>query len=206
MPDQKIKNPERRACHFALLGRPTSYTDEIGAEICRRVAAGETITKIVDDLGLWSTTVLEWSASHSKFATEYARARAANEQRRVDEILQIIDESIQDWDVDEYGRRKVNSEVVNRSKLRAEGRIKYLQLVNPHKYNDNYRKKLIKISGFALAKTPTDKINLLCSLIETGDLCGDELERVLKLIESQLKIEDVRDLHERLKLIESKTK
>jgi len=45
----------------ATLGRPTLYTEELAAEICRRLAGGESLRRICEDDHMpGASTVVDW--------------------------------------------------------------------------------------------------------------------------------------------------
>ena len=57
-------------------GRPSKYAPEMAAEICERIAEGESLREICagqDTPG--KTTVLSWLKKHEEFRVQYARAR-----------------------------------------------------------------------------------------------------------------------------------
>lgn len=58
------------------MGRPSSYTKEIGDLICHRMAEGESLRQICkDDEMPHRTTVIDWKNGNASFADQYARAR-----------------------------------------------------------------------------------------------------------------------------------
>jgi hypothetical protein len=74
-------------------GRPSSYTDAIAAEICRRLAAGESLSAICRSDGMPSReTVMAWTRdpAHAAFLGDYARAREDQADYYAD---QVIDEA-----------------------------------------------------------------------------------------------------------------
>ena len=57
-------------------GRPTDFTDEIGDQICARLADDESLTSICLDENMPArVTVYGWLRRHKDFADNYARAR-----------------------------------------------------------------------------------------------------------------------------------
>jgi hypothetical protein len=59
-----------------MTGRPSSYTPETGAEICRRIGEGESLRTICrDDAMPGLRTVFQWLEADAAFAHQYARAR-----------------------------------------------------------------------------------------------------------------------------------
>lgn len=58
------------------MGRPSSYTQEIGDLICHRMAEGESLREICKDEALPSRiTVIRWKNDNEVFRDQYARAR-----------------------------------------------------------------------------------------------------------------------------------
>lgn len=57
------------------IGRPTTFTPQIGEEICRMVIEGKTISRICTALAIDRGRLFAWLAQHHAFADQYARAR-----------------------------------------------------------------------------------------------------------------------------------
>lgn len=74
------------------MGRPSSYTDEIADEICKRLAAGEALTDMCanDPRFPHRTTVARWVRENAAFATEYARARDMAGDAEFDKHAEVI--------------------------------------------------------------------------------------------------------------------
>lgn len=122
------------------IGRPSIYTPELAAEICRRLSLGETLRAICrEDAFPNITTVMDWNL-HDKegFSKQYARARAAQAEHLFDELLEIADDGTNDW-VEKKGDTPgydFNGEHYQRSRLRVDTRKWYLSKVLPKKYGD----------------------------------------------------------------------
>lgn len=59
-----------------MTGRPSSYTPEMGAEICRRIGDGESLRSICRADGIpHMATVFRWLEADAAFREQYARAR-----------------------------------------------------------------------------------------------------------------------------------
>ena len=57
-------------------GRPSEYTDEVAAIICRRLADGESLRQICRDKAMPDReTVRRWLTANSQFRVQYALAR-----------------------------------------------------------------------------------------------------------------------------------
>jgi hypothetical protein len=58
------------------MGRPTNYSEELAAQVCNRLSAGEPLTKICSDEDMpGRSTVCAWRHAHPEFQANYARAR-----------------------------------------------------------------------------------------------------------------------------------
>lgn len=56
-------------------GRPSTYTQAIGRDVCARLADGMSLQKICERMGLDRGTVLNWKRLHEEFSRAYADAR-----------------------------------------------------------------------------------------------------------------------------------
>ena len=101
------------------VGRPTKYSSEIAEEICVRLAMGESLIKICKDQHMpHRKTVMYWAYTpNHEFCDTYKRAREMQQEHFLDEIIEIADDSSQDFENGEFNR-----EHVQRSKLRIETR------------------------------------------------------------------------------------
>ena len=82
------------------VGRPSSYTEELGLEICSRIASGESLRRICKDDKMPSmSTVLLWviDGNHNEFSEQYAKAREIQAELLADEIFDISDDGSNDW-------------------------------------------------------------------------------------------------------------
>ena len=122
-------------------GRPSKYTDALAAEICDRLANGETLTSIcTDDHMPERRTVLRWKVDIEGFSSRYARAREEQRELWQDEMLDMADDGRNDWMEREIGRDKtivvLNKEAVDRSKLRVHSRQWLLARLNRDTFGD----------------------------------------------------------------------
>ena len=72
-----------------MLGRPTSFTQEIADEICERIVDGQTMRDItaLDHMPSWST-IWRWLQANDAFRAQYARAREDGADAHADRALQ----------------------------------------------------------------------------------------------------------------------
>ena len=117
------------------------YDEETGIAICTRIIEGETIKEICEDPDLPSQrTIYRWLAAIPTFWQLYARAREALMDRWADEIIEIADDSSEDY-VDHIGadgvvERRFDPEAVQRSKLRIETRKWLMSKLASRRYGD----------------------------------------------------------------------
>ena len=135
---------------MAEAGRPSDYTDDMGLLICERLADGESLRSIGGDEGMPSQrTIYRWLAVHEGFRQQYARARETQADTIFDEILDIADNSTNDW-MEKHGDQgenigwRENGEAMQRAKLRVDARKWMASKLAPKKYGDS---QLLKLAG-----------------------------------------------------------
>lgn len=78
----------------AKIGRPSSYTPEIGARICDGMAGGKSLQEVCREEGMpHPGTVWRWRMEHEAFRENYARAREAQGDhygRKVAEVAEAV--------------------------------------------------------------------------------------------------------------------
>ncbi len=120
-------------------GRPTRYTPEVAADICTRLAEGESLRSICKDNAMPGLrTVMGWlfDGDHEEFSQQYARAREAQAEVRADEIVDIADDASNDFTTDENGKAVVDHEHIQRSRLRIDTRKWIASKLLPKRYGD----------------------------------------------------------------------
>jgi hypothetical protein len=137
-------------------GRPTDYTEAIAGEICERLSKGETLTSICKDEHMPAVrTVSHWKERHESFLADFARAREDGFDAIADECLTIADDNtrdVQEYEITEGVKgTSVDYEVIQRSKLRVETRLKLLA-----KWSKRYSDRIdLTSGGEKLAPTTT---------------------------------------------------
>lgn len=139
------KKPAKR------MGRPRRFDREMMDELVERIARGEALVNIVDDMhergGPSYMTVLRWLRESEQdgadqelvdFRKDYAQARADQADFFADEIITIADDGRNDTYVDEDGRPKVDYDHIQRSKLRVDSRKWHAGRMAPNKYLDRH--------------------------------------------------------------------
>lgn len=79
-------------------------------------------------------TVRNWLRARDDFFAQFVRAREEQADTLADSILAIADEGRNDTYVDDKGTVRTDNEVVQRSRLRVEARLKLMEKLAPKKY------------------------------------------------------------------------
>jgi hypothetical protein len=126
----------------ATHGRPTVYTPEIDVKIVERLAAGAPLRSICRDEGMPDeSTVRRWALDENHpFFPRYARARELGFWSMADEILEIADDSRNDYmeKVTKSGNSVwvLNEEAINRARLRIQARQWLLSKALPKSFGE----------------------------------------------------------------------
>lgn len=121
---------------MAKTGRPSTFTQKLGDEICKRIALGESLRSVCKGSGMPRLgTVMDWVLDVDKksFGEQYARARAAQAENMFDELLEIADKADQ---VIHSGAEKKSSAYAQNQRLKVDTRKWYLSKVLPKKFGD----------------------------------------------------------------------
>ena len=120
-------------------GRPSLYTEALAAEICRRLAEGETLRSVCRGPAMPDkATVLRWLGDEAKasFRSQYAHARDMQADALFDEALEIADDVSGDWFTDKDGKKVLDHENIQRSRLRVDTRKWAAGKMAPKRYGD----------------------------------------------------------------------
>lgn len=125
---------------MAKRGRPSTYSQEVADAICERIAAGESLRLIVlEETMPDERTVYRWLERNEDFRQQYARAREAQADAMLEDILEIADDGRNDW-MERRGEEDAgwvaNGEHIQRSKLRVDARKWLMSKLAPKKYGD----------------------------------------------------------------------
>lgn len=117
------------------------YADTIEAQmIADYVSSGMTMTAACATLGVVPRTIYDRIKASPRFAEMMEQARMDGYDAIADQVVQIADDTDNDYEegVDRFGNPKLflNKEHIQRSKLRAEVRMKLLAKWHPKKYGE----------------------------------------------------------------------
>lgn len=119
------------------MGRPSDYTEELGLEICERIANGESLRGICRDEAMPDArSVFRWLARDDKFCQQYAHAREAQADALADDLLEISDDGTNDYYKDAKGNVLVDQDNIARSRLRVDTRKWIASKLKPKKYGE----------------------------------------------------------------------
>lgn len=125
-------------------GRQSLYTEALAADICARLAVGQSLREISRASGMPSASaIVDWTTDtvHCPgFGERYARARGTWLEVIADEILEISDDASNDYMArtrsDGGSEQILDAEHVQRSKLRVDSRKWLLSKLRPGVYGD----------------------------------------------------------------------
>lgn len=121
--------------------RPSNYSQEVADTICSLIAEGQSLRSICssDDMPDKST-VFRWLAQHAAFRDQYTHSRAMQADAMAEDILDIADDGTNDYitksNADGSTYEAVNSEHIQRSRLRVDARKWLMSKMAPKKYGE----------------------------------------------------------------------
>jgi hypothetical protein len=130
------------------VGSPSTYTKEIGEEICLKISTSDYgLKRLCLENPHWPCrqTILEWRIKIKDFGDMYAKAKQDQVETLVDDCLDIADDTSRDTlirtnkDGEEY--EVCNTEWINRSRLRIDTRKFMAQKLAPKIYGDQKEEK-----------------------------------------------------------------
>jgi hypothetical protein len=140
----KAKKPEIKRPK----GRPSDYSAQIAEIICSRIGDGESLRHICTSPGIpGKSSIMRWLEANPEFRDQYARARELQAEHWAEEIIEIADDSRNDF-IEKEGRdgstyEAVDGEHINRSRLRVDTRKWLMARLAPKKYGDRVTNELI---------------------------------------------------------------
>ena len=148
----KRKKPTRKGN-----GPGSPYSPEVIDEFLARLVEGGSIGSVCRDPEMPSTqAVAYWLQHNPAFREKYEAARVVQADILFDNLLDIADDSAEDWTTNEDGERRLNGEAVARSRLRIDARKWILSKLIPKKYGDkievNHTHKVSLSDAIAEAK------------------------------------------------------
>lgn len=150
----------------------------MGEEICSRLANGESLRSICKDEHISDkATIMVWlfkdDEIYRTFHDQYAQARRMQAEAMVDECLDIADDSTNDYmtrlNKDGEEHEVLNSEHIQRSKLRLDARKWVASKLLPKKYGDFQRNEISGPDGEAIKTDNKWTVEIVHSNAKTDD-------------------------------------
>lgn len=118
-------------------GRPNGYSQELADRICEQISSGLSLRKVCLAESMPSAgTVCRWLAEHDEFQKQYTRATNARADVMFEQMLEISDDGQNDTYEDGDGNKRVDQDVIARSRLRVETRKWMIGKMKPKVYGD----------------------------------------------------------------------
>ncbi|WP_333676760.1 terminase small subunit protein [Dyella sp.] len=136
-----VKAAARKKAVKRETGRPSLYSDKMVAAICGWIIQGYTLRQISELPNMPDkSTIIRWLGDHEDFRDQYARAREIQAMLMEDEILEIAEDSRNDW-VEREGKDGktelvFNDELVKRARLRIDARKWLMGKMAPKRYGE----------------------------------------------------------------------
>lgn len=121
------------------MGRPSTYSEDVAAEICERLSKGEPLAQICRDEGMPAvSTVWAWERAHDGLSEAIARARLEGYDAIAAEALRIADTPVEGVETKETadGVEIKRADMLGHRKLQVETRLKLLAKWDPKRYGD----------------------------------------------------------------------
>jgi hypothetical protein len=114
-----------------------TYSAELADEVCALIAEGKSLRQVTEQPGMPSRrSVQYWLTRYPDFREKYECAMMLCAEFWAHEIIEISDDSAGDFIISEDGRRAVDHENINRSRLKVDSRKWLLSKLLPKRYGD----------------------------------------------------------------------
>ena len=138
-----------------MTGRPSGFTEDIGDNICERLALGESLRSICRDKGMPSMSMIfRWLADdrYQIFREQYRAAREVGLESMADELMEIADKIPPSDD-----RGRIDNGAVQHQRLMVDARKWILSKQLPKKYGDRITTELTGADGGAIEIDDTER-------------------------------------------------
>jgi hypothetical protein len=151
---------------------PTPYSDGVAAELCARMAAGESMPQICRDAHMpnrW--TVYDWAKKKPEFLARFNEARERLCDYWADEIVAIADDSTKDY----QGNGVLDEDHLTRARVRIDTRKWLLSKLKRATYGDS---RLVRTQQLDVHGNPVDPPVIVIPYDEAEEISRGLDERV----------------------------
>jgi hypothetical protein len=136
-----------------------TYSPAIADEVCALIAEGQSLRQITELPGMPSRRAIQlWMTRNPDFREKYECAMMLCAEFWAHEIIEIADDSAGDFVITEDGRRVVDHENVNRSRLKVDSRKWLLSKLLPKRFGDRVQADVnVGVGPEALRNLPAEK-------------------------------------------------
>lgn len=120
-------------------GRPTDYNSEIAEEICDAIASeSKGLRKLIAENPHWpkKATIMRWRKKNPDFRDQYALAKVFQIESLVDDMLDIADDSGNDYVMNDKGEAICDHNHIQRDRVRIDLRKWLASKLAPKIYGD----------------------------------------------------------------------
>lgn len=121
-----------------------NYSEEIAQEICETISLTSLgLRPLTKKYPHWpkATTIRKWIRENASFAAMYARAKLDQADFLAEQVLEIADDTANDWVENENGTIVGNHDHINRARLRVDSRKWLVSKLAPRVYGDIAKQK-----------------------------------------------------------------
>ena len=147
------------------MAQASTYTPEVGAQICERLATGKSLLATCKEIGASYEAAKRWESDIPEHATKSARAREIGCHALADQCIDIADESHNDT-VQRGEFDVTNNEAIQRSRLRIDTRMRLIGKWLPKVYGDRVEQH---ISGTLTTRAATMSDDELAQIAAGAD-------------------------------------
>ncbi|WP_286707975.1 hypothetical protein [Psychrobacter sp. UBA2514] len=149
-------------------GRPTIYSEELAQVICESLMVGMSLRKICELDGMPAiSTVMQWLASGKDgFMEQYAHARQVQAEYLLDELIDIADDSADDYEI-VNGEERLNQEHIQRAKLRIDTRKWNIEKLAPKRYGS--KQQIESNVNLSVSNLTDDELDAQIAALNNGN-------------------------------------
>jgi hypothetical protein len=147
----------------AKMGRPSTFTPELGLAICSAISSGASLRSVSEMPGMPDRgTVLGWTETHPDFCRQYARACDERGHWLAEDALRIADGPVR------IAGGKMDAAAVQDKRVRVDTRRWFASKLAPKVYGDRVAAEVSGPGGGPVQLAPMDWDALLTKLGARG--------------------------------------